>query len=70
MDNYKSNEKPRPIFKDVIIEEEDQEELSNFAQKSERQTSIDINILGIDNGGFGRELELDDVDIDLGDDLP
>jgi len=69
LDNYKSNEKHEMMFKDVIIEEEDQEELSNFAQKSDRQTSIDINILGIDNGGFGRELELDDVDIDLGDDL-
>ena len=41
--------------------------MSNYAQRSEKET-IDINIMGI-GANFGRDLELDDVDIDLGDEL-
>jgi len=54
------------MFNDIIIEE-DNEDMSNYAQRSEKET-IDINIMGI-GANFGRDLELDDVDIDLGDEL-
>ena len=64
LDNYKSNEKQNMMFADIVVEEEDAQELSNFAQQSDKP-SLDINILAGDN--FGLELELDDVDIDLGD---
>lgn len=54
------------MFNDIIVEE-DNEDMSNYAQRSEKET-IDINIMGI-GANFGRDLELDDVDIDLGDEL-
>ena len=54
------------MFNDIIVEE-DNEDMSNYAQRSEKET-IDINIMGI-GASFGRDLELDDVDIDLGDEL-
>ena len=54
------------MFNDIIVEEGN-EDMSNYAQRSEKET-IDINIMGI-GADFGRDLELDDVDIDLGDEL-
>jgi len=50
------------VFTEMVVDDEDAQELSNFAQQSDKP-SLDINILAGDNFG----LELDDVDIDLAD---